>query len=85
MISSVENIIGGNCRIVNISIIQDLDLYGMINCDFIILKNFNHCIKESITLYSIWLCSLDSIHAFKTKYTIISIERNIGLRYLKPV
>ena len=57
----------------------------MINCNFLIFKNCNHCIKELIPLSSGWGCSLNSINALKTKWTLISIERNIGVRFFKPV
>ena len=57
----------------------------MINCAFIIFKNFNHCIKELILLSSVWFCYLNYIYALKTTWTIILTERNIGVRYFKPV
>ena len=85
MISSVENIIIRNCNIGHCSIIEDLDVYDMINCDFLIFINFNHCIREYIPLSSVWFCYLNSINALNKKWNFISIERNIGVRYLKPV
>ena len=32
-----------------------------------------------------WFCSFNSVHALKTKWTIILIEINIGVKYSKPV
>ena len=57
----------------------------MINCDFLIFRNCNHSIKELTTFSPVWFCSLNSIHALKKKWSFISIESNIGVRYLKPV
>ena len=57
----------------------------MINCDFLIFNNCNYFIKDSILLFSRWFCSLEPIRALKKKWTIISIESSIGVRYIKPV
>ena len=56
-----------------IYIIKNFDVYSMINCALLVLKNFYHCVKESIPLSSGWLCCLNSIHTLNTKWTIISI------------
>ena len=57
----------------------------MINCDFLIFNNFNDCIKESIPFLYSWFSFLNSIHALRKKWTIISIERNIGVISFKQV
>ena len=85
IISSVDNIISIDCKIGHCYIREDFDVDILINCAIIISKNCDHCIQESIPLSSIGFCSLNSVHALKKKWTIISIESNIGVRYFKPV
>ena len=79
IIISVEHIISIKCNTGNSSIREELDVDGMINCDFLIFKNRKHCITELIRLLSGRFCSLNSIHAFKTKWNVILIEKNIGV------
>ena len=85
MVSSADNIARRNPKTGHCSISKYLDADGMIDCDFLIFKNCSHCINDPIPFLSIWFCSLNSILALKTKWTFILIERNIGVRYLKPV
>ena len=85
VISSDNKIISRNRKIGHSSIREDLDVDDMTNCAFIIFHNCNHCIKESITFPSGWFCSLYYSHELKNKWTIILIERNIGVRFFKPV
>ena len=59
VISSIENIISGDCKVGHCTTSKKFDVDSMINCALLILKNSDHCIKESIPLSSIWLCSLD--------------------------
>ena len=85
IISSVEKIIIRNRNIVHCSIIEVLDVYGMINCDFLISHNCNYYIKESIPLSLGCFCSMYSIREFKTNWTIISMERNIEVIFFKKL
>ena len=57
----------------------------MTKCDFLVFQNFNHCIKGSIPLSSLWIITLNTIHALDTKLTITPIERNIRVRIFKPL
>ena len=75
----------GKSYIRHCSIREDLDVYGMFDCAFLIFNNCDPFIKEFISLLSGWFCSVSSIHALKTKRTIIWIEMNFGVRYFKPV
>ena len=60
VISSVENIISGDCEIGHCAISENFDLDSMINCAILILKNCDHFIKESIPLSSIWILEFHS-------------------------
>ena len=72
---NVDKNISRNCKIGHCYIREDVSVYVMINCDFIIFKNCNHCIKDSIPVQYILFCSLNSIHDLKTKWNIIQVER----------
>ena len=52
IISSVDKIISRHCNKIHCNIREDFDVDNMINCDFNIFKNCDHCIKESIPLSS---------------------------------
>ena len=85
IINIVENIIGGNFQIGYCSVIEGVDVDIMINCAFLLFNNCDHFIKEYIPLSFRYFCFLNSIHVLKKKWTIISIERNIGVIYFKSV
>ena len=84
-IGCVENIISKNLNIGHSSIREDLRVDNMINYSFLIFHHFNHYIKDLVPLSSDCLFSLNSIHVLNTKLTILSIERNIGVIFFKPV
>ena len=83
IISSFCNIIRRECKIGHSSTREHLDVYGMINFSFLIFHNCNHFIKELVKSLSSWFCTLNSIHALKTKWTMILIERNIGVKFFQ--
>ena len=84
VIINVDIIISKKNKMEHIYIREDLNLYGMINCNCLILNNCYHCIKELIPLLSGWFCSLNYIHALKKKCTVLLIDRNIGIMFFKP-
>ena len=51
IISIIENIISGDCKIGHCAISEIFDVDSTINCAILILNNFDHCIKESIPLH----------------------------------
>ena len=57
----------------------------MINYYFLISHHCNHFIKKLILLSSKWFPSLNFIHILKTEWSVLSIDRNIGVIIFKPV
>ena len=72
-ISSVDNIISGDCKMGHCAIIKNFDVDRIISYALLILKNCDHCIKESMPLSYSWRCHLNLIYKLKIKWTIISI------------
>ena len=47
--------------------IEYLNVDGIINCDFLLFNNCHYLIEESIAIFTCWIMTLNSIHAFKIK------------------
>ena len=57
----------------------------MIDCDFIVFKNCNHCVYQYIALSYIWVCTLITIHKLNTKLSVISIDKNNRIEFFRLV
>ena len=57
----------------------------MVNCAVIVFQSCNHCIYESIPLYSLWLSTLNLINTSEKKLTVIPIDQNIMVIHFEPV